>query len=249
MIKSQHRKPKLFIIFVFVFITSSFSVYCESTKEKLSVADSLFSERRYTQSFELYDEIQKIDKKSSPAMLLKMAFIKEGLGDYTNALFYLNLYYLTTFNKRVLKKMENLADKNKLSGYNYDDVEFFLNIYQKYQLQADLLVVSFVLLSFGLMLFGKRTRKINPTSAGFVYIGLLLLLFVINNFARERTKAIIISSEVYLMDGPSPGADVVEVISEGHRVDIIERDDVWVKISWNDDYAYIKTFDLKPIEL
>ncbi len=181
-------------------------------------------------------------------MLLKMAFIKEGLGDYTNALFYLNLYYLTTFNKKVLKKMENLADQNKLSGYNYDDVEFFLNIYQKYQLQINLIVISFVLLYFGLMIYGKRTKKINPTSAGFVYIGLLLLLFIINNFARERTKAIIISSDVHLMDGPSPGADVIEIVSEGHKVDIIDRDDIWVKISWDEDYAYIKAFDLKPIK-
>ena len=81
-------------------------------------------------------------------MLLKMAFIKEGLGDYTNALYYLNLYYLKTYNKRVLKKMENLAEQNKLSGYNYDDVEFFLNIYHKFQFQIDLLILTLILLFY-----------------------------------------------------------------------------------------------------
>jgi hypothetical protein len=51
-------------------------------------------------------------------MLLKMAFVKEGLGDYSNALYYLNLYYLKTYDKKVLKKMENLAERyHKLEGY------------------------------------------------------------------------------------------------------------------------------------
>jgi uncharacterized protein YgiM (DUF1202 family) len=51
------------------------------------------------------------------------------------------------------------------------------------------------------------------------------------------------------MKGPSPGADVVDVISTGNRVDILGKDDVWVKISWNDNEAYIKEFNLKLIEL
>lgn len=182
-------------------------------------------------------------------MLLKMAFIKEGLGDYTNALYFLNLYYLKTYNKRVLKKMENLAEQNKLSGYNYDDVEFFLNIYHKYQLQIDLLVLSLIFVFFGIMLYQKRTQKQWSHTPAIIYICLLLAVLFINNFVRERQKAIITSTEVYLMKGPSPGSDVVDVISKGHRVDILGKDDVWVKISWNDHNAYVKSFNLKPIEL
>ena len=144
---------------------------------------------------------------------------------------------------------ENLAEQNKLSGYNYDDAEFFLNIYYKYQLQIDLVVICFTLLYFGTIIYGKKTKKINPTFAGFLYIAVLMLLFAVNNFARERTKAIITVSDAPLMKGPSPGADVVDVISKGNRVDILGQDDVWVKISWDDDEAYIKEFNLKLIEL
>ena len=182
-------------------------------------------------------------------MLLKMAFIKEGLGDYTNALYYLNLYYLKTYNKKALKKMENLAEQNKLSGYNYDDVEFFLNLYYQYQLQIDLLVAGLMFMFFGILIYQKRTKKLSPGLPRVVYICLLLTLLIINNFARERTKAIVTASEAYLMKGPSPGADVVEVISQGHRVDILDQDDVWVKISWNEEEAFIKAFNLKPVKL
>lgn len=240
---------KLFYLFLFILLSITYSANCNSPKERLILADSLFAQKKYTQSFELYQEIQYTDQKATSAMLLKMAFIKEGLGDYTNALYYLNLYYLKTYQKRVLKKMENLAEQHKLSGYNYDDAEFFLNLYHQYQLQIDFLIIGFVFMFFGILFYGKKTFKIRSSQHGIVYICLLMVLLFINNYWREHTKAIVTSPEVYLMKGPSPGADVVDVISKGHRVDILEQDDVWVKISWNENEAYIKAFNLKPVKL
>lgn len=249
MIKSQNGITKLLILFLLCFISCSFTAYCESPSQKLFISDSLFAQKKYTQSFELFDDILKTDKKTSPAMLLKMAFIKQGLGDYTNALYYLNLYYLKTYNRKVLKKMEDLADQNKLVGYNYDDVEFFLNIYHQYQLQFNALVILLILIFFGLIYYQKRNGASKSSFPGIVYILLLLVLLFINNYGREHSKAIIISPLVYLMDGPSPGANIVEVVSNGHRVDIFEQDDVWVKIAWRDKFAYVKSFNLKRIKL
>lgn len=213
------------------------------------MADSLFNQKKYTQSFDLYSEIYATNDKVSPAMLLKMAFVKEGLGDYANALYYLNLYYLKTYDKKVLKKMETLAEEHKLSGYEYDDAEFFLNIYQKYQLQIDLFVISLVLLIFGILLYQKRKLKQLSPFTAYSYIALLVLLFILNNFAREQQKAIISTDRVYLMKGPSPGADVVDIVSYGHRVNILGHQDVWVEISWDDKSVYVKEFNLKPISL
>lgn len=249
MIKSQNRKPKLFLLFLIFLSTLSLSAFCETPKEKLALADSLFEQKKYTQSFELYEDILKSGKKASPAMVLKMAFIREGLGDYTNALYYLNLYYLSTYNKRVLKKMENLAEQNKLTGYDYDDAEFFLNLYHQYQLQVDLILVSLSLLLFAMLFRQKRKLGKISTMQAMLFAGFLVLLFVLNNFGREQQKAIISSAGVHLMEGPSPGSDVIEVVSQGHRVDIIGKEDVWVKISWNDQDAYVKSFNLKSITL
>lgn len=249
MIKRQNQKPKLFILFLAYFISCSFSAFCNSPKEKLILADSLFAQKKYIQSFELYEDIQNYDQKASSAMLLKMAFIKEGLGDYTDALYYLNLYYLKTYNKKALKKMENLAKQNKLSGYNYDDVEFFLNIYHQYHLQINFLIVGMVFMFFGILYYQKKTNKDKAGLPGIIYISVLLVMLIINNYGREHKKAIITSSGVHLMKGPSPGTDVIDVISEGHRVDILGQDDVWVKISWNDHIVYIKSFNLRPVKL
>jgi hypothetical protein len=249
MIKSQNRKLKLFTLFLFSFITYSITGFCDEPAERLILADSLFAQKKYTQSFDLYNEIYTNFGKVSPAMLLKMAFVKEGLGDYGNALYYLNLYYQKTYDKKVLKKMENLAEEHKLLGYEYDDAEFFLNIYQKYQLQFDLLVISSVLLILAVFIYQKRSHKKLSSLAVYSYIALLLILFGINNFGREPHKAIISSANVYLMEGPSPGSNVVDIISYGHRVKVKGKEDVWVEIDWDDKSVYVKEFNLKPIEL
>ncbi len=249
MIKSQNRKLKLLILFLISFITYSLSGVCDDVNDRLNLADSLFAQKKYTQSFDLYNEIYHNCGKVSPAMLLKMAFVKEGLGDYGNALYYLNLYYLKTYDKKVLKKMENLAEEHRLTGYEYDDAEFFLNIYQKYQLQFDLLVICSVLLILAVFIYQKRKNNKISSFAAYSYIALLLVLFGINNFGREPQKAIISSSKVYLMEGPSPGSDVVDIVSYGHRVKVKGKEDVWVEIDWDDKSVYVKEFNLNSIEL
>jgi uncharacterized protein YgiM (DUF1202 family) len=60
---------------------------------ELVKADSLFEQKKYTESFDLYEQILDEEQLASPKMLLKMAFIKEGLGDYSRALYFLNVYY------------------------------------------------------------------------------------------------------------------------------------------------------------
>jgi hypothetical protein len=249
MIKSQNRKLNLLIIFLVWFVSYSIPALSDPAKDRLVIADSLFVQKKYTQSFDLYDEIYQSYNKVSPSMLLKMAFVKEGLGDYTNALYYLNLYYLKTYDKKVLKKMEALAEKHKLSGYNYDDVAFFLNIYYQYQLQIDLFSISLILLFFAVFIYRKRKYKIVPRVYGYYYLAFLAILLLLNNFGREQKKAIITADRVYLMDGPSSGSNVVDIVKNGHKVSVLGKKDIWTRIEWGDKKVYIKEFNLKPIEL
>jgi len=41
-----------------------------------------------------------------------MAYIKEGLGQHGDALYYLNLHYIHTADREVLLKMEQIADEH-----------------------------------------------------------------------------------------------------------------------------------------
>ena len=91
-----------------------------SAEDILKKGDSLYSGRKYTQAFEVYQSLHA-GGQYSPTMLLKMAYIQEGLGHLGESMYYLNLYFLATDDAQALKKMEELAQKNNLEGYETDE--------------------------------------------------------------------------------------------------------------------------------
>jgi len=69
------------------------------------------------------------------------------------------------------------------------------------------------------------------------------------NVGKNISEAVILQQNTYVMSGPSAGAPVVEVIDEGNRVEIIGKKDVWLKVLWKDEEAYVKNNSLVRIEL
>lgn len=228
-----------------------FFIYCpligQVLTEDLKLADSLFLEKKYTQSFEIYQDLLSSRKQSSPAMLLKMAYIKEGLGDYSNALYFMNLYYLKTHNKRALKKMETIAKNHNLQGYDYTDFKFFMNIFYQYYVSIVFSLSGLVLVLLAYMAYKKLKLKLRPGFSLFYLALILLVLFYVVNFGRRYEKGIIISNESYLMDGPSAGAGLIAIADMGHRVSVVGKKDIWVKIIWEDEVAYIRENNLLQI--
>ena len=247
MLRIQNLNFKNIVLIKLIIILSLITVEAQDNARDLEVADSLFNERKYTQSFEIYDRILKSESLTSPAMLLKMAYIKEGLGDYSNALYYLNLYYLQTHNKRALRKMEDLAKKYNLEGYKYTDVEFFMNVFYRYYSAIVYGLSGLVLILIGYMVYKKLRMKVNPGFSMFYLFITVGLLFYVVNFGKRYQKGIIISPDTYLMDGPSSGAKLVAIADMGHRVHVLGKDDVWVKVEWEGGTAYIKENNILQI--
>lgn len=213
----------------------------------LQQGDSLFRARRYVQAFEHYQFLMEEEKKASPAMLLKMSYIQEGLGQIDEALYYLNMYYLQTTDEKVLDKMENLAEDNDLAGYDAGDFEFFISYYYRYYQQITLLLAALTFLFFALLIYRKRQGAQRPLATGIVLLIFLGLLFYQVNMGKDYGKGIIQMEETYIMSGPSAGAGVVDIISAGHRVDVLGHQDVWTRINWDGEIAYVKNKNLRNI--
>ena len=210
-------------------------------------ADSLFDARKYTESFKLYEQMLIQERKSSPAMLLRMAFIKEGLGNVTDALYYLNLYYLHTADKRVLAKMDELAKKKGLEGYEFSDWEFIQTIFYKYFFHIVLTLLSIAFLLLATTGYLKYRKKQQPTFSAISMMFVLAVLFYTLNYGKNYSKSLVNSNNTYIMSGPSAGAEVVSIIDKGHRVEVAEKKDVWVKIEWKGQPGFVKQSKLKPI--
>lgn len=224
------------------------NIFSQDLNFRLKTADSLFQAKQYTQSIEHYEQILK-QKQYTPAMLLKMAFIQEGLLRTGQALYYLNLYYLATRDKTTLEKMNGLAEKYNLEGYEQTDNDRFLSFYHDYQLHISSALAALLALMLSISVYTKVRLKRKPV-VSFVMVCLFSLALVANVYYPDRfSTGIIAAPSTYIMSGPSSAASVVEIIGDGHRVSVLGEKDVWLKIRWNDNEAYIKQNALLSVKL
>lgn len=240
----QHKS----FYFLLLFFSASFmpDARCDSS-QLLTSADSLFELKKFTESFEIYERILDQDQQATPRMLLKMAFIKEGLGDYSSALYYLNVYYLKTSDKQARNKMKDIAEEHNLTGFVINDSDFFLNLLNKFQLPVMLGIFSISLLLLFYIFYKKHKTGAKPVVSAILLSAILVVVFYIANYADNHNQAIIIENHSYLMSGPSSGSDLVEVIEKGHRVKTYKEHGPWLEILWNGEKAYIKKDKVKKL--
>ena len=232
----------------FVFMVHSLATMASPALGFVKRADSLYAAKQYTQAFEHYQTLFK-GGRYSPSMLLKMAYIQEGLGHLGESLYYLNLYFLASDDAQALKKMEELAEKNNLEGYETNEtIKLFAWQQEQYSTIAYVLAaVSLLLLS--LMFYQRMKMQTRPSLAGIGLVVTLALLFFHINFSLKSERGIVAQPQTYLMSGPSAGASVVAIIGEGHQLEIKGKQDVWLRVSWKNKEVFVKEFLLRPVRL
>ncbi len=216
--------------------------------EVLAQADSLFAARQYTQAAELYQTVFR-DHHYSPAMLLKMAYIHEGLGHLGESLYYLNLYHLASNDLQALKKMEELAEKNQLEGYESDASTKIFGWLQQHYLPLTAILASLNILLLALLIQNRRKRLAGPGGILFVLTLTLTLLFLQVNFTHKTRRGIVTHAPTYLMSGPSAGSSVVAIIGEGHQLHIQGQQDIWLKVEWKEKEVFVRDFLVRGVAL
>ena len=235
---------KLIVVFYFFFFTTGVKAASEGD---LKVADSLYKEKKFIQSFEIYESIYTESGLSSPSMLLKMAFIKEGLGDFTQALYYLNKYYLISLDNEVLVKMEKLAGENNLTGYKTDESDIMFTWYRKYYSYLVLGILALGILLFSINLYLITKNKKRPIPAYILMIFILLLTFGLTNYGELPEEGIIQHPKTLAMGGPASSAKLVQIYSPGHKVTILDKQDVWYKLLVDGEIVYIRDHNIIPL--
>jgi hypothetical protein len=216
-------------------------------QNKIKKADSLFKERQYTQSYTLYQSSLS-QNHYSPAMLLKMAYIQEGLGHQGLCLYYLNLYQKVTDDHQAITKMEELASKFRLEGYQSHEGSQIMHFFQKNSQAISIGSTIFTCLFFAWLVYQKRKdRSLVAASVFVILFSGFSVAFI--NWGSKSFQAIVSSNATYLMNGPSAGASVVAIIEEGHRLTVTGKKDVWLKVKWHDKDAFIKANSVLPIKI
>lgn len=234
---------KIFIaklsIFILIFLQSFNG---QANNQTLQKADSLFISKSYQEALVLYEEILEDDKAFSPAMLLKMAFISEGLGDFPKTTLYLSKYYDHNPSPQIPNKIKELTNQTMLTGYEISDQERFL----AFLTDNNQLITSTlgVLLIFSLIAFVLKGFQKSYLATSFIFI---VLVFISNNFLEEPETGIITGNPSLIMTEPTAGGDLIRQVGPGHRVVIKSSQDIWYQIEWEDKKAFVKIDQISKI--
>ncbi|MET7259145.1 SH3 domain-containing protein [Dyadobacter fermentans] len=208
------------------------------------MADSLFAIARYPEAQTLYKKNFSLTEKNSQALLLKLAFLAEKTNNYTDCLFFLSKLALVQPSRHLFEKMDKLAKEQNLSGYEFDDYNYFIIFYRKYGDYIPILLLT--LGTYIVVIMVTKTRRKEPIlqiHKVSIIVYLLALLGILNVPSLYQT-CIIVNENTFLRDEPSSAAGVVDRVGKGHKLTIIGSVDHWDRVIWNNRIVYIRKSDL-----
>ena len=226
------------LIFFLIFVTTNILA---NEKYLLNEGDSLFKLRKYVDAKKIYENLYYEKNYFSDAMLLKLSFIEEGIGNYEKALIYLSKHYYQTHNKETSTKIKSIAKKNELIGFEQNDLSLILNAYNKniYLIHSILVVILVLYLIIG-------EKKDTSYHIRFMIISVLVL--AIMNFNLTKKQGIVDQDNTYIMNGPSSGSDVYSIIKKGNKLKISKEYSTWYEIIFENKKKYIRKKNISLID-
>lgn len=179
-------------------------------------------------------------------MLLKMAYIQEGLNATGRTLYLLNMYYFATYDESALEKINELASKHNLQGYGRTDFDTLHMFYGRYKVLVTWALVGICFAFIALIAFRKKAAWEFPFVMLIIFTA---LLFAHINVGWHADYAIAADQNTYIMSAPSAGAKLVEVIGEGNKMPVHGVRDVWIHVDWNGRDAYVKSTQVIEVTL
>lgn len=226
------------LIFFLIFVTTNILA---NEKYLLNEGDSLFKLRKYVDAKKIYENLYYEKNYFSDAMLLKLSFIEEGIGNYEKALIYLSKHYYQTHNKETSTKIKSIAKKNELIGFEQNDLSLILNAYNKniYLIHSILVIILVLYLIIG-------EKKDISYHIRFMIISVLVL--AIMNFNLTKKQGIVDQDNTYIMNGPSSGSDVYSIIKKGNKLKISKEYSIWYEVIFENKKKYIRKKNISLID-
>lgn len=235
--QNTHLKIWLFLSL----ITPFFYSQAQSSQRLLQQADSLFNAKDYSEALNSYQNLFNAGSGSAAAYL-KAAYLCEASARQPEALIYLYRYYLLQDDAAAYAKILELAEQQNLNGYERTDNDRLRQWIATYSSTIAVTIFALAVLSITFLFSAKRKQnKPRTFRLAFLSLVVLVLLFLFNNLSEPPQKAVILSGDGWLMNGPSPAADRISAAPNGDMVEVVGQSDIWIQIKLSDGKrAYIK---------
>jgi tetratricopeptide (TPR) repeat protein len=213
----------------------------------LKAADSLFAIAKYQEAYSLYKKSFSDIEKNNESLLLKLAFLSERANNYTDCLYYLNKLALIKPSRKLFEKMDKLADEHNLTGYTFDDYNYFIIFYRRYGDYIPILLLALGTYIVWIMILkvrrGEAILQIHKVSI----VGYLIVILGVVNIPSLYKSGIVVNENTFLRDEPSSASSVVERIGKGHKITIVGSLDHWDRVLWSNRIVYVRKTDLRTI--
>lgn len=236
------KKPLLFFL---AWLPFTQLATAQKVSPELLRADSAFDAGAYQQAYRHYRGLVRQEAVASPRLLLRMAYVQEGLGHYPAALYYLSMALARQPRLATWRKMADLARTQRLTGYPEtwrQDLQLTFRRYYYLGLQG-LLIGAVV---GGTLLIVRRQH----VGRGWwvTYGAYVLITGVYLNLLGTERAALVVRPRAALMAGPSAGATWLTTTTAGDRFIVQGQQDTWYQVQWQGQEAYIRTQDLLLVE-
>ena len=238
-------RNRFYYISIVLLAIFSFSNRIISKNLSLNKADSLFNLKIYTKAKLIYDSLYYKENLYSESMLLKMALIEEGLENYEKSIYYLSQYQSINNNESSEIKIQKIANNYNLEGYEKNDFDYLQNILKENRIIIIYSLLLSILLIFIINIYRILKSKKAPTLVLTFYI-ISILFFLIININLPKS-GIVYFENTFIMEKPSSGSNLYQIVKKGDKLKIIGEESVWYKIKINETEKYIRKKNIKII--
>lgn len=215
-------------------------VFGQQTAPSLKQADSLFAAGQETDAALLYELAIANGQPATDAMLLKLAYVTEQERDIPRLLYYLQVYFDRHPTEAVLRKMNAVARTNNLTGYETDDLNYFLLSYKQYGFYVQLLLLLLALYIVGVAFLKSLRHEAIPQRHKVVTLLYVLALLIFVNLPEGYQSGVTNQDRVFLREQPSAAAPIVDVMGRGHKVNILGRTDIYLRVYWRNHLYFVR---------
>lgn len=225
---------------LFISLLLSLPAWSAVPADPVRQADSLFRIGQRSEAAGLFETAIAKGQPITLAMLLKLAYVSEQQGDIARLLYYLQTYLDRKPDAAVLRRMNEIARVNGLSGYETDDLNYFLLFYKQFGLYVLSLLLLPAIYVCVVMVQKTLRREEIPRSRKWVTLFYLTALLIFVNLPEGYQSGIVSQDQVLLRQQPSAAAPVAVVINRGHKVNILGHQDIYLRVLWNNQLYYLR---------
>jgi tetratricopeptide (TPR) repeat protein len=208
-------------------------------------ADSLFERGQYEAAIPLYRAQVWQQRQASARLLVRLAYAEHQQAHYAAELLYLNMALARQPRLSTWRQLAALAQRQRLVGYPTTwQQEVRVQVLRYYYPVLQGLLTLAVLVAVGLLLRRRRTGRGTWLAYGLYLLATGAYLY----WLRPVPTGIVARPGVALMAGPGAGAAWLSTAAPGDRLPVLGRQDIWLRVRWQERVAYVRAADAFVIE-